>query len=50
MKMEKKDEMSDTDIWKKQMKEQYEFELRVANAQSKYLTQKKKIFISIKHR
>ena len=45
MKMEKKDEMSDTDIWKKQMKEQYEFELRVANAQSKYLTHQKKRYL-----
>ena len=43
--MEKKDEMSDTDIWKKQMKEQYEFELRVANAQSKYLTHQKKRYL-----
>ena len=45
MKMEKKDEMSDTDKWKKQMQEQYEFELRVANAQSKYLTHQKKRYL-----
>ena len=45
MKMEKKDEMSDTDKWKKRMQEQYEFELRVANAQSKYLTQEKKRYL-----
>ena len=43
--MEKKDEMSDTDKWKKQMQEQYEFELRVANAQSKYLTHQKKRYL-----
>ena len=45
MKMEKKDDMSDTDKWKKRMQEQYEFELRVANAQSKYLTQEKKRYL-----
>ena len=45
MKMEKKDEMSDTDKWKKRMQEQYEFELRVANAQSKYLTHQKKRYL-----
>ena len=43
--MEKKDEMSDTDKWKKRMQEQYEFELRVANAQSKYLTHQKKRYL-----
>jgi len=43
--MEKKDDMSDTDKWKKRMQEQYEFELRVANAQSKYLTQEKKRYL-----
>ena len=45
MKMEKKDDMSDTDKWKKRMQEQYEFELRVANAQSKYLTHQKKRYL-----
>ena len=43
--MEKKDEMSDTDKWKKRMKEQFEFELRIANAQSKYLTHQKKSYL-----
>ena len=43
--MKKKDDMSDTDKWKKRMQEQYEFELRVANAQSKYLTQEKKRYL-----
>ena len=38
-------EMSETDKLKKQIRDQYEFEMRVANVESKYLTSQKKRYL-----